>query len=83
MAAKPKQPVRKRKAIMIRPAPDLLELMQKTAEKEGLSLNKLALDIIETSGRLGTQDAVGERADITYALVEVEIAVRRLRAAIQ
>ena len=78
-----KQPVRKRKAIMIRPAPDLLELMQKNATKEGLSLNKLALDIIETSGRLGTKDAIGDRASITEALGDVEAAVRRLRAALQ
>ena len=74
-------PVRKRKAIMIRPDPELLTVMEKTASKEGISLNKLALEIIETSGRLGTDRAVGTRAELESALRELELVVKRLRAA--
>lgn len=74
-------PVRKRKAIMIRPDPELLTVMEKTASKEGISLNKLALEIIETSGRLGADRAVGTRAELESALRELELVVKRLRAA--
>ena len=74
-------PVRKRKAIMIRPDPELLTVMEKTASKEGISLNKLALEIIESSGRLGTDRAVGTRAELESALRELELVVKRLRAA--
>ena len=77
-----KTPVRKRKAIMIRPSPDLLEAMQAAAIKEGISLNKLALEIIESSGRLGTSKAAGARAELSYAVSEVEVAVRNLRTAL-
>ena len=72
-----KLPVRKRKAIMIRPDPALLEAMEIAAAKEGISLNRLALEIIETSGRVGTENAVGARADIQDAVTEVEAAVRK------
>lgn len=77
-----KLPVRKRKAIMIRPDPELLKVMEAAAEKEGISLNRLALEIIETSGRLGSHKAVGTRAELESAVGEAEIALRRLRAAI-
>ena len=83
MVESAKQPVRKRRAIMIRPDPDLLELMEKAAAKEGLSLNRLALDIIESSGRFGAEKAVGDRAELNDALIAVEASVRRLRASIQ
>lgn len=79
-AKKPR--VRERKAIMIRPEPALLEAMQEAAEREGISLNKLALEIIETSGRLGSAHAAGTRADLGDAVTEVEKAVRKLRAAL-
>ncbi len=75
--------VRERKAIMIRPDPALLEAMQEAAEREGISLNKLALEIIETSGRLGSSKAAGTRADLGDAVTEVEQAVRKLRAALE
>ena len=80
---KHKPRVRERKAIMIRPAPDLLEAMQEAADREGISLNKLALEIIESSGRLGTSRAAGSRAEINDAVAEVESAVRKLRAALE
>ena len=76
-----KVPIRKRKAIMIRPDPELLAVMENTASEEGISLNKLALEIIETSGRLGASEAVGTRAEFESALRELEGVVRRLRAA--
>ena len=79
---KKKLPVRKRKAIMIRPSPDLLKAMEAAATKEGISLNKLALEIIESSGRLGTSKAAGARAGLGYAVSEVEAAVRNLRTAL-
>ena len=79
MAAK-KRPIRERKAIMIRPDPDLLEAMERAAAHEGISLNKLALEIIETSGRLGAREAAGSRAEVEATVVEIENAVRRLRA---
>ncbi|MEE4192405.1 MAG: hypothetical protein V2I66_12560 [Halieaceae bacterium] len=75
--------VRERKAIMIRPEPALLEAMQQAADREGISLNKLALEIIETSGRLGSSRAAGARADLGDAVTEVEKAVRKLRAALE
>jgi hypothetical protein len=75
-------PIRKRKAIMIRPDPELLKAMESAAAKEGISLNRLALEIIETSGRLGSEAAVGTRVEIESAVGDVEAAVRRLRAAI-
>lgn len=75
--------VRERKAIMIRPDPALLEAMQEAAEREGISLNKLALEIIETSGRLGSSQAAGTRAGLGDAVAEVESAVRKLRAALE
>ena len=74
-------PIRKRKAIMIRPDPKLLEIMEKAASREGISLNRLALEIIETSGRLGASEAVGTRAELESAVRELEEVVRRLRAA--
>jgi hypothetical protein len=77
-----KLPVRKRKAIMIRPSPDLLKAMEAAASKEGISLNKLALEIIESSGRLGTSKAAGTRAELSSAVTGVEAAVRNLRAAL-
>ena len=77
-----KIPVRKRKAIMIRPSPDLLSVMEAAATKEGISLNKLALEIIESSGRLGTSKAAGTRAELSGAVSEVEAAVRKLRGAL-
>ena len=77
-----KIPVRKRKAIMIRPSPDLLDAMEAAAVKEGISLNKLALEIIENSGRLGTQKAAGTRAVLNSAVSEVEAAVRKLRSSL-
>ena len=83
MPAKKKTPVRERKAIMIRPDPLLLDAMEKAAAKEGVSLNKLALEIIETSGRVGAKESVGTRAEIEAALIEVEAALRRLRSSIQ
>ena len=76
-----KVPIRKRKAIMIRPEPELLTIMEKTASKEGVSLNKLALEIIESSGRLGADRAGGTRAELQSALRELELVVKRLRAA--
>ena len=76
-------PVRKRKAIMIRPEPELLAIMEKTASKEGVSLNKLALEIIESSGRLGADRAGGTRAELQSALRELELVVKRLRTAVQ
>ncbi|MEM1143223.1 MAG: toxin-antitoxin system HicB family antitoxin [Pseudomonadota bacterium] len=75
-----KSRVRTRKAIMIRPDPELLAAMQAAAEREGISLNKLALEIIETSGRLGTSVAAGTRAELRDAVTEIERAVRRLRS---
>lgn len=80
---KSKQRVRERKAIMIRPAPDVLDAMQKAADREGISLNKLALEIIESSGRLGFAKAAGTKAEINEAVVEVEKAVRRLRSTLE
>jgi hypothetical protein len=77
-----KLPIRKRKAIMIRPDPELLKAMESAAAKEGISLNRLALEIIETSGRLGSEAAVGTRVEIESAVGDVEAAVRRLRKAI-
>lgn len=77
-----KIPVRKRKAIMIRPAPDLLSLMEAAAAKEGISLNKLALEILESSGKLGSSKAAGTRAELSSAVSEVEAAVRKLREAL-
>ena len=74
--------VRKRKAIMIRPSPDLLKVMEAAAAREGISLNKLALEIIESSGRLGTSKAAGARAELGFAVSEVEAAVRNLRTAL-
>ena len=67
---------------MIRPEPELLAAMQEAAEREGISLNKLALEIIETSGRIGSSRSAGTRAELNSALIEVEKAVRKLRAAI-
>ncbi len=67
---------------MIRPDPALLEAMQEAADREGISLNKLALEIIETSGRLGSANAAGTRAELDDAVIEVEKAVRKLRAAL-
>jgi hypothetical protein len=81
MLTKKKRPIRERKAIMVRPDPQLLETMKRAAEKEGISVNKLALEIIETSGRLGAREAAGSRAEIEASVGEVEAAVRRLRAA--
>lgn len=75
--------VRERKAIMIRPDPALLKAMQQAADREGISLNKLALEIIETSGRLGPSQAAGARADLSTVVTEVEAAVRRLRQALE
>ncbi|MFT4825791.1 MAG: EAL domain-containing protein (putative c-di-GMP-specific phosphodiesterase class I) [Halioglobus sp.] len=77
-----KNPIRERKAIMIRPSPDVLEAMQEAASREGISLNKLALEIIESSGRLGTSQAAGARAELGHAVSQVESAVRDLRAAL-
>ena len=71
MAAK-KRPIRERKAIMIRPDPDLLEAMESAAAHEGISLNKLALEIIETSGRLGAKEAAGSRAEVEATVLEIE-----------
>ncbi len=78
--SKPKTRVRERKAIMIRPDPDLLDAMKEAAAREGISVNKLALEIIETSGRVGSANAAGTRADLSDALSEVERAVKALRA---
>ncbi len=80
--AEKKPRVRERKAIMIRPDPALLEAMQQAADREGISLNKLALEIIETSGRLGSSNAAGTRAQLDDAVLGVEQAVRKLRAAL-
>ena len=80
---KTKPRVRERKAIMIRPTPELLEAMQEIATNEGISLNRLALEIIESSGRLGSRRAAGSRAEIVNAVGEVERAVRHLRAALE
>ena len=77
-----KIPIRNRKAIMIRPDPELLKAMESAAAKEGISLNRLALEIIETSGRLGSEAAVGTRVEIESAVGDVETAVRRLRTAL-
>jgi hypothetical protein len=68
---------------MIRPDPELLKAMESAAAKEGISLNRLALEIIETSGRLGSDAAVGTRVEIESAIGNVEAAVRRLRVAIE
>jgi hypothetical protein len=76
-----KLPIRKRKAIMIRPDPELLKAMESTAAKEGISLNRLALEIIETSGRVGSEAAAGTRVEIESAVGEIEAAVRQLRMA--
>jgi hypothetical protein len=76
-----KLPIRKRKAIMIRPDPELLKAMESTAAKEGISLNRLALEIIETSGRVGSEAAVGTRVEMESAVGEIEAAVRQLRMA--
>jgi EAL domain-containing protein (putative c-di-GMP-specific phosphodiesterase class I) len=81
MADEKKVPIRQRKAIMIRPDPNLLEAMEATAAKEGISLNRLALEIIETSGRLGSEKAAGTRAELNDAVSNVEAAMRKLRAA--
>jgi hypothetical protein len=81
MSVSKKRPIRERKAIMIRPDPELLQAMEKAAATEGISVNKLALEIIETSGRVGSRKAAGSRAEIESSVVEVESAVRRLRAA--
>ena len=67
---------------MIRPSPEVLEAMQEAASREGISLNKLALEIIESSGRLGTAHAAGARAELGTVVSEVEVAVRKLRAAL-
>ena len=67
---------------MIRPDPELLKAMESAAAKEGISLNRLALEIIETSGRLGSEAAVGTRVEIQSAVGDVEAAVRRLRTAL-
>ena len=80
---KNKPRVRERKAIMIRPTPELLEAMQEIATHEGISLNRLALEIIESSGRLGSRRAAGSRAELVTAVTEVERAVRQLRAALE
>ena len=80
---KTKPRVRERKAIMIRPTPELLEAMQEIATNEGISLNRLALEIIESSGRLGSRRAAGSRAELVTAVTEVERAVRQLRAALE
>lgn len=82
MPSKKKRPIRERKAIMIRPDPQLLQAMKKAADAEGISVNKLALEIIETSGRFGAKDAAGSRAEIEASVAEVEAAVRQLRTAI-
>ena len=82
MPSKEKRPIRDRKAIMIRPDPELLAAMVSAAAKEGISVNRLALEIIETSGRLGAKDAAGSRAEIEASVVEVEASVRRLRLAL-
>jgi hypothetical protein len=76
-----KLPIRKRKAIMIRPDPELLKAMESTAATEGISLNRLALEIIETSGRVGSEAAAGTRVEIESAVGEIEAAVRQLRMA--
>ncbi|MEP5766478.1 MAG: hypothetical protein ABJ308_17890 [Halieaceae bacterium] len=81
MADGKKVPIRQRKAIMIRPDPGLLEAMEAAAAREGISLNKLALEIIETSGRVGSDNAAGTRAELNDAVSKVEAAVRNLRAA--
>ena len=82
MPSKEKRPIRDRKAIMIRPDPELLAAMVSAAAKEGISVNRLALEIIETSGRLGAKEAAGYRAEIEASVVEVEASVRRLRLAL-
>jgi HicB family len=76
-------PIRKRKAIMIRPDPELLKAMEATAEKDGISLNRLALEIIEASGRLGSEAAAGSRAEVESAVAAAEASIRRLRAALE
>ncbi len=81
--ANSKPRVRERKAIMIRPDPELLAAMQEAAQREGISLNKLALEIIENSGRLGPSQAAGTRAELSEAVFEVERAVRALRKALE
>ena len=81
MPVKTKSPIRERKAIMIRPDPELLQEMESAAAKAGISVNKLALEIIESSGRLGAKGAAGSRVEIAAAVNEVEAAVRRLRTA--
>ncbi len=77
-----KKPVRERKAIMIRPTPEVLEAMQEAAAREGISLNKLALEIIEGSSRLNTSQAAGARAGLDSAVAGVESSIRTLRAAL-
>ena len=67
---------------MIRPDPELLKAMEFAAAQEGISLNRLALEIIETSGRLGSEAALGTRVEIESAVADVEIAIRRLRTAL-
>ena len=79
---KKKLPIRHRKAIMIRPDPELLKAMESAAAKEDISLNRLALEIIETSGRLGSEAALGTRVEIESAVADVETAIRRLRTAL-
>ncbi len=79
---KKKLPIRDRKAIMIRPDPELLKAMESAAAKEDISLNRLALEIIETSGRLGSEAALGTRVEIESAVADVETAIRRLRTAL-
>ena len=79
---KNKLPIRDRKAIMIRPDPELLKAMESAAAKEDISLNRLALEIIETSGRLGSEAALGTRVEIESAVADVETAIRRLRTAL-
>jgi hypothetical protein len=81
MADDKKIPIRQRKAIMIRPDQNLLAAMEATADMVGISFNRLPLDIIETSGRLGSEKAAGTRAELNDAVSKVEAAVRKLRAA--
>ncbi len=79
---KKKLPIRDRKAIMIRPDPELLKAMESAAAKEDISHNRLALEIIETSGRLWAEAALGTRVEIESAVADVETAIRRLRTAL-
>jgi hypothetical protein len=65
---------------MIRPSPEVLAAMQEVATRDGISLNKLALEIIEGSGRLGMTETARTRAELNSAVSKVESAVRNLRA---